>query len=168
MKPSDVQIGTCYTCKVTHKLVIVEILSTHPNGGWNAKNLSTGKTIHIKSAQRLRGVAKGSNTSPTVATKASVPSRRANKRKSTHTSKPVAHKRLSALDAAAKVLTETDEPLNCRQMIEIMISRNYWQPINAGKTPQNTLHAAISKEIKTKGKESRFKKASRGIFTLAQ
>ena len=168
MKPSDVHIGTCYTCKVTHKLVIVEILSTHPKGGWNAKNLSTGKTIHIKSAQRLRGIAKGANTSPTVATKASIPNRRANKSKSTHTSQPVAHKRLSALDAAAKALTETNEPINCRQMIEIMIQKDYWQPLHAGKTPQNTLHAAISKEIKTKGKESRFKKSSRGKFTLVQ
>ena len=80
MKTSDVHIGTRYTCKVNHKLVVVEILSINPNGGWNAKNLSTGKTIHIKSAQRLRGVAKRANTSPTVATKASSPSRRANKK----------------------------------------------------------------------------------------
>ena len=37
------------------KLVVVEILNDNPHGGWDAKNLSTGKAIRIKSAQRLRG-----------------------------------------------------------------------------------------------------------------
>ena len=61
MKKSDVHIGKRYTAKVTHKLVVVEILSENSNGGWNAKNLSTGKMIRIKSAQRLRGFAKGAD-----------------------------------------------------------------------------------------------------------
>ena len=49
-----------------------------------------------------------------------------------------------------------------------MTEKDYWQPTNAGKTPQNTLHAAISKEIKTKFADSRFTKVGRGQFTLAQ
>ncbi len=168
MKTSDVHIGTQYTCKVNHKLVVVEILSTHPNGGWDARNLSTGKITHIKTAQRLRGFAKGANTSPRVATSRSSPSKPATKVKSTHTPQPVAHKRFSALDAAAIVLSETDEAMNCRQIIEIMIQKDYWQPLHAGKTPQNTLHAAISKEIKIKGADSRFAKVGRGQFALAR
>ena len=148
MKTSDVHIGTCYTCKVTHKLVIVEILSIHPKGGWNAKNLSTGKTIHIKSAQRLRGVAKKANTSPTVAKKVSSPSRRANKKKSTHTSQPVAHKRPTILDAAAKVLAQSAEPMNCRQIIETAIKKttgNPTTPERHPKTPLTLLSAGRSK-----------------------
>ncbi len=167
MKTSEVHIGTQYTCKVNHKLVVVEILSTNPNGGWNAKNLSTGKTIHIKTAQRLRGVAKKANTSAPVATEEATPSQPATKQKSTHTPQPAPNTRLSALDAAAKVLAEATEPMNCRQLIEAMTAKNYWQTTNAGKTPQNTLHAAISKEIKTKGHDSRFEKVGRGQFALA-
>ena len=167
MKKSDVHIGKQYTAKVTHKLVVVEIFAENPHGGWDAKNLSTGKMVRIKSAQRLRGFAKGATTSAPVATEEPTPSQPAAELKSTHTAQPVADKRLSALDAATQVLAEADEPMNCRQLIEAMTEKAYWQP-NSGRTPQNTLHAAISKEIKTKGSDSRFTKVSRGRFTLAQ
>ena len=166
MKQSDVHIGGQYTAKVTHKLVVVKILNNNPLGGWDARNLSTGKMVRIKSAQRLRGFAKKANTSPPVAKEGSDPSQSATNIKSTNTSQPVADKRLSALNAAAKVLSEAGEAMNCRQLIENIIEKDYWQPKNAGKTPQNTLHAAISKEIKTKGSESRFEKIGRGQFAL--
>ena len=168
MKKSDVHIGKHYTAKVTHKLVVIEILSENPHGGWDAKNLSTGKMVRIKSAQRLRGFAKGSPVSAPVATEEPVPSQPAAEAKSSHTSQPAQNTRLSALDAAAKVLSEATKPMNCRQLIETMTEKDYWQPTNAGKTPQNTLHAAISKEIKTKFADSRFTKVGRGQFTLAQ
>jgi hypothetical protein len=168
MKTSEIKIGKQYTAKVTHKLVIIEITSKNPNGGWNARNLSTSKTIHIKSAQRLRGFAKGTNTSPTVGTNQLDSSKSAVTTKTTHTAKPVANKWLSALDAAVRVLAEAAEPMNCRQLIETMRKKNYWQPSRAGKTPTNTLHAAISKEIKTKGTDSRFEKIARGQFALVQ
>jgi len=167
MKKSDIQIGKQYTAKGTHKLVVVEILAENPHGGWDAKNLSTGKIVRIKSAQRLREFAKGATKSAPVATEEPSPSQPATEPKSTHTPRPVADTRLSALDAAAKVLSEAAEPMNCRQLIEAMTEKNYWQP-NAGRTPQNTLHAALCKEIKTKGDDSRFKKVGRGTFALAQ
>jgi hypothetical protein len=168
MKKTDVHIGKQYTAKVTHKLVVVEILAENPHGGWDAKNLATGKTVRIKSAQRLRGFAKQAPVSPPVATEEAISSQPATKVKSTHTPQRVADKRLSALDAAAKVLSEANEPMNCRQLIEAMTEKAYWHPKNAGKTPQNTLHAAISKEIKIKGADSRFAKVGRGQFALAQ
>ena len=166
MKKSDVHIGKQYTAKVTHKLVVVEIFAENPHGGWDAKNLSTGKMVRIKSAQRLRGFAKGATTSAAVATEEPTPSQPAAELKSTHTSQPAPNKRLSALDAATQMLAEADEPMNCRQLIEAMTEKDYWHPKNAGKTPQNTLHAAISKEIKTKGDDSRFEKVGRGQFAL--
>jgi len=48
-----------------------------------------------------------------------------------------------------------------------MMDKAYWEPAQSGKTPANTLHAAISKEIKTKGKDSRFEKVGRGQFALS-
>jgi len=36
-----------------------------------------------------------------------------------------------------------------------------------GQTPAATLYSAILREINTKGKESRFKKANRGLFTIS-
>ena len=75
-------------------------------------------------------------------------------------------KKLSALDAAAKVLEESAEPLNTQQMIEAMSANGYWTS-PGGRTPDATLYSAISREIKTKGKDSRFKKTDRGLFTRA-
>ena len=72
-------------------------------------------------------------------------------------------KKLSALDAAAKVLNETGQPMSCKELIEAMATKGYWSS-PGGKTPSATLYSGITKEITTKGKESRFKKTDRGRF----
>ena len=72
-------------------------------------------------------------------------------------------KKLSALDAAAKVLAETGQSMACNEMIEAMAQKGDWSS-PGGKTPASTLYSAITKEISTKGKESRFKKTDRGRF----
>jgi HB1, ASXL, restriction endonuclease HTH domain len=79
--------------------------------------------------------------------------------------KPTAQrdKKLSALDAAAKVLQEAGTPLNCQDMIAAMAAKGYWSS-PAGKTPASTLYSALLREIKTKGKQARFQKAARGQF----
>jgi len=58
--------------------------------------------------------------------------------------------KLSALDAAAKVLAESGEPMTARGMIEAMTAKGYWTS-PGGKTPHATLYAAIIREIATKG-----------------
>ena len=72
-------------------------------------------------------------------------------------------KRLSALDAAARVLAEAGEPLNTKQMIDAMSAKGYWAS-PGGKTPHATLYSAILREINAKGKEARFAKVERGQF----
>lgn len=71
--------------------------------------------------------------------------------------------RMSALDAAAKVLQEAGEPMNAKALIEEMAAKGYWTS-PGGKTPHATLYAAIAREIAVKGRESRFEKASKGHF----
>ena len=73
-------------------------------------------------------------------------------------------KRMSALDAAAKVLCEYTEPLSVKQIVESMSQRGYWQS-PGGKTPHATLYSAMLREIAGKGTESRFIKIERGKFT---
>lgn len=73
--------------------------------------------------------------------------------------------KLSAIDAAAKVLGEAKEPMNAKGMIEAMSAKGYWTS-PGGKTPHATLYSAILAEITKKGKESRFKKTDRGHFAL--
>ena len=72
-------------------------------------------------------------------------------------------KKMSALDAAAKVLAETGQPMSCQELIEAMAQKGYWSS-PGGKTPASTLYSGIQKEISTKGKESRFQKTDRGRF----
>ena len=65
MKRSEVEIGHRYLAKVSGNLVTIRIerdLGTamgfgkcERHQGWDAVNLSTGKTVHIKTAARLRG-----------------------------------------------------------------------------------------------------------------
>lgn len=54
MKKSEVQIGGTYTAKVSDKLTKVRLDNENRHGGWDATNLTTGKKVRIKSAQRLR------------------------------------------------------------------------------------------------------------------
>src|SRR5512142_50510 len=90
---------------------------------------------------------------------------RATKAKSAPAKK--AAKKLSALDAAAKLLGETGTPMTTGEMIEAMAKKGYWSSTN-GLTPAATLYAAILREIASKGKESRFTKTERGKFALKQ
>ena len=55
MKKNEVKIGGVYTARVSDKLVPVRIDCENRHGGWTGTNLTTKKTVRIKSAQRLRG-----------------------------------------------------------------------------------------------------------------
>ena len=75
-------------------------------------------------------------------------------------------KKLSALDAAARVLGENGQAMNCQEMIEAMAAKGYWTS-PGGKTPAATLYSAILKELKAKGADARFRKTERGKFARA-
>jgi len=72
-------------------------------------------------------------------------------------------KKVSALDAAAKVLAEEGLPMTCKEMIATMAAKEYWTSPR-GQTPDATLYSAILREISTKGTNSRFQKTERGKF----
>jgi hypothetical protein len=69
----------------------------------------------------------------------------------------------SALDAAARVLRESGQPMSCPELIEHMAAKGYWTSPK-GKTPASTLYAAIAREVKLKGAASRFIKTGPGRF----
>ncbi len=54
MKKNDVELGATYVAKVSGKRVHVRIEREGAHGGWEAVNVETGRSIHVKSAQRLR------------------------------------------------------------------------------------------------------------------
>jgi len=102
-------------------------------------------------------------TTTKKATTKKTPTKKATTKKSA-SPKAKSGDKLSALDAAAKVLAETGEPLNTKQMVEAMAAKKLWTS-PGGKTPHATLYSAILREINTKGNEARFKKTERGKFT---
>jgi len=82
-------------------------------------------------------------------------------RKAKATSKQAKEKKPSGLDLAAKVLASAKEPLAAKEIAERAIAAG-WQ--TNGKTPHATLYAAMIREIRDKGRDSRFEKVDRGLF----
>lgn len=58
MKKNDVETGATYVAKVSGKLARVRVERENPYGGWDAVNIDTGRYVRIRSAGRLRCVAR--------------------------------------------------------------------------------------------------------------
>ena len=161
MRANQINVGESYGLTIGTKVSPVKVVNTC-DGGWECKTLKTGATIVVKSADRFvakskEGVAAGALTTP--AKEAKAPKRRSER--------AAPGGKMSALDAAAKVLGESNEPMNTKAMIEAMSAKGYWTS-PGGKTPWATLYSAILREMKTSADKSRFAKAERGRFALAK
>ena len=53
MRKSEIEIGSRYVARVSGTLQILKIRGENPAGGWDAVNERTGRTVRIKSSQRL-------------------------------------------------------------------------------------------------------------------
>jgi hypothetical protein len=73
--------------------------------------------------------------------------------------------RTSGLDAAAKVLASAREPMRCGDLVKRMLDKGLWK--TGGRTPAATINAAIIREIRAKGRDSRFKRSGRGLFAAS-
>jgi hypothetical protein len=102
-------------------------------------------------------------TDPTAAAQAPTAATPPGAKKNQKGKKQPKPKKMSALDAAAKVLADAAEPMNCQEMIEAMAKAKLWSSPH-GKTPASTLYSAIQREINTKGQDARFTKTERGKF----
>ena len=58
MKKKEIRVGGFYIAKVSDRLVTVRIDSESRHGGWNATNVTTGRAVYVRTAQRLRSVAR--------------------------------------------------------------------------------------------------------------
>jgi hypothetical protein len=115
------------------------------------KRRTPAPTVHAK---KIRGANQAAAGSPAPAPR------------SAQTAAPAGaqpQKNLSALDAAAQVLRETGQPMNCPELIAQMAAKGYWSSPK-GKTPSATLYASLTREIRLKGEASRFVKTGPGTF----
>src|SRR5262249_8297375 len=122
----------------------------------------TTKSDKPKKATKAEAAAPVEKTDAAAAT----PAHAAPKAKAKKAKEPKA-KKTSALDAAARGGGEGGQPMTCPEMVEAMIAKRYWASPK-GLTPAGTLYSAVLREIKAKGKESRFVKTERGKFGLAK
>jgi hypothetical protein len=184
MKKNEVQIGGVYSAKVNDRVVHVRIDAENRSGGWDATNLATNKKVRIKTVQRLREKISGPTgqlatpdepeaTTPAApvqeaqVTSATPPKAKKGRKAKQADATPAEGngKKMSCIDAAARVLTEAGEPLNAKQMIEAITTKGYWTS-PGGKTPHATLYSAIIREISVKGADARFRKTERGKFAI--
>lgn len=70
--------------------------------------------------------------------------------------------RHSAINIAADILRHAATPMTTGEMMDAMLKKHKWE--TKGKTPAATLYSAILREMKVKGKASRFAKTERGKF----
>ena len=174
MKAKEVQIDGVYAVNVGRNITGVRITQENPRGGWDGVNVKTNKPVRIKSAQRLRGPWQRDDkpetpvTSPTAAPGAQTePETTPGITGDSGTPERKPDGKMSLLDAAAHLLSlDKSAAMNCQDMVDLAVAEGLWQP-RKGKTPANTLYAAIAREIKTAGDTSRFAKAEPGKFKLA-
>ena len=188
MKKNEVKIGGVYTAKVTNKLVEVRIDAREPprrlgrdepghgqedphqvarsGCGRRRRRRAAGEGRGAEGQGRRRG--RGARRRRRSAADAGqrrrprrrTPSRSAAKAEARAKEEPKP-KRMSGLDAAAKVLEESGQPMTAKEMVEAAEAKGYWKS-PGGKTPHATVYSAIIREIATKGGEARFRKAERG------
>jgi len=147
MKKEDIKVGAVYRAKVTNKLADVRITHQNPNGGWDAVNLATKRSVRIMTAGRLRA--------PVPTAGHTAPAKKTPKKQS--------------LIAAALLVMKGDSAgkgMSAKQIAQEAIEKKLWE--GQGKTPGATLYSAIIREIATKGTASRFCKVGAGRFALAQ
>lgn len=172
MKEQQVKIGQVYKTKIGRNIVGVRVMKENPEGGWDTVSIKNGTEILIKTATRLLGLwnpkeqktgeSAGDKTKPAAqggkeSKEATKPTNSGKKRDTTQG---------GGLSAAVKVLAEAKEPLNCKQLVERMLEKGYWQ--TSGKTPSATIYSAIIRQIKEKGADADFRKVERGKFALAK
>jgi hypothetical protein len=106
---------------------------------------------------------KAPKDAPAAATEPAVARETPAKPAKTKKPKAAKPKKVSALDAAARVLAKAGTPMTTKEMVDAMAAKGYWTS-PGGKTPHATLYSAILRELANKGKDARFQNTERGKF----
>ena len=156
---SEFFTGEIANAKVGRNLVEVEILECG-EGNYKVKSISSGREFFTSRLEKINNnqmeetiMPEDNNTIAEVETNAEVET--PNPAPECATIKP--EKKKSLLDLAAKILADTGEALNCKELVA-KVKETGWE--STGKTPEQTLYSGIFREIKEKGEASRFKKSA--------
>ena len=157
---NDYNVGEVAKARVGRNLVEVEIIEDCGNGNYKVKSISSGREFNTSRLEKINNnqeetiMPEDTNITTTeVETNAEVET--PNPAPECATAKK--EKKVSLLDLAAKILADTGEALNCKELVE-KAKETGW--VSTGKTPEQTLYSGIFREMKDKGEASRFKKSA--------
>lgn len=157
---NGIAVGSAAIVKVGRNEIEVDVIGAE-NGRWLVRSRANGREFTTMKFERVIAVPAGEATPEPAAPAVEPP----NESAMPEPAVPAPAKKLSLLDAAAKVL-ETEAPLNAKELVAKAVAAGLWIP-TAAKTPEQSLYSAIFREIT--GKENpRFKRSSvkKGSFEL--
>ena len=156
---SDYNVSEIAKARVGRNLVEVEILEDCGNGNYKVKSISSGREFNTSRLEKINNnqeetiMPEDNNIITEAETNAEVET--PNPAPECATAKKA--KKVSLLDLAAKILADTGEALNCKELVA-KAKETGWE--STGKTPEQTLYSGIFREMNTKGEASRFKKSA--------
>ncbi len=173
-----IKIGICYIAKFAKVTMPVRIESRKDNGVWLSRSLTHGRIVFVRNEAQLLRECSESDLSELA--KTVLPNRRSKKpapapkmpvetvqaaqnRKVKRRRPSVPEFGLTLVEAAYRILRQSQKPLTSQEIVDLAYKRKMHR--SNGATPQNTLNAAIIRDLKANGEQSRFVKVGRGMFT---
>ena len=149
---SNITVGTIVMVKVGRNEVEVVVTEITTNG-WKVKKVGSDREFIVSRIERVIAEPGAPGTIPATEpeTESAVPE----VEEEVDTPNPAPEsggspeKKLSLLNAAIKVLQESEAPLNTKEIIAKVIASDLWSP-NGAKTPEQSLYSAFFREIKEK------------------
>ena len=149
---SEFFTGEIANAKVGRNIVNVEIIEDCGNGSYKVKSVSSGREFNTSRLEKINNnqeeaimpedninIIAEAETNAEVDTPNPAPECATAKKE----------KKVSLLDLAAKILADTGEALNCKELVA-KAKETGW--VSTGKTPEQTLYSGIFREIKEKGR----------------
>ena len=142
---SEFFIGEIANAKVGRNLVEVEIIEDCGNGNYKVKSVSSGREFNTSRLEKINNnhqMEEAIMPEDNITTNAE-----AETNAEVDTPNPVPEcatakkeKKVSLLDLAAKILADTGEALNCKELVT-KAKETGWE--STGKTPEQTLYSGI-------------------------
>lgn len=164
---SNITVGTIVMVKVGRNEIEVVVTEITANG-WKVKKVGSDREFIVSRIERVIAEPGAPGTIPATEPKVEFAVPEAEEEVDTPNPAPESggspEKKLSLLNAAIKVLQESEAPLNTKEIIAKVIAADLWSP-NGAKTPEQSLYSAFFREIKEK-ETPRVRKsaARRGAF----
>ena len=164
---SNITVGTIVMVKVGRNEIEVVVTEITANG-WKVKKVGSDREFIVSRIERVIAEPGAPGTIPATEPEVEFAVPEAEEKVDTPNPVPESggspEKKLSLLNAAIKVLQESEAPLNTKEIIAKVIAADLWSP-NGAKTPEQSLYSAFFREIKEK-ETPRVRKsaARRGAF----